>query len=396
MKPKKFDELIRQKFDQNDFAYESANWDSLAEKLDGRSKKRSIIMWWWIPLAGMAASVALAMGSTSLMRHSFIIPAGTKTVTASAKRPSHTTTTAIQYNTAIETPSHKEVEYAAVNETSNNNTAKKTVSNISDWFHLRINDVSLRSGNNKSNGFNFLAGNANIKSKTKKEDLVIKEAYSTFAPEEETGVKASKVSINLLCGYNSGNINTGYTLGGTVRKMLSDKLYIESDVAFASSNNMQATQYSSVSVPPSGASGIGARQSAARTTSIESGKSSSGVTPVDETVSSNVNYNLYYAQVSPGLGYKVIRQLSIGLGPDFQRMLVDNRPVISTELDRNNIQVAPLFDVGFIGKTEYALTKRVKTAISYRKGINNIITPSDKYIDRDYLQFQLRYTIFNK
>jgi hypothetical protein len=109
----------------------------------------------------------------------------------------------------------------------------------------------------------------------------------------------------------------------------------------------------------------------------------------------DISYNLYYAQVSPSIGYKVIRKMSVALGPDFQQMLADNRPAPST-VDRNVVQVAPTFDVGFIGKTEYALTKKVRAGISYRKGINNVITPTDKYIDRDYLQFQLRYTILNR
>src|ERR1700761_2512926 len=69
MKPKEFDELIKQRFDQGDFAYEARNWDQLAGQLDGRAKKRSIMMWWWAPLVGMAASVALAMGVTALIRH---------------------------------------------------------------------------------------------------------------------------------------------------------------------------------------------------------------------------------------------------------------------------------------------------------------------------------------
>jgi hypothetical protein len=109
----------------------------------------------------------------------------------------------------------------------------------------------------------------------------------------------------------------------------------------------------------------------------------------------NISYDLYYAQVSPTIGYKVMRKMSIGVGPDFQRMLADNRPAPST-VDHGTIQVAPLFDVGFIGRSEFAVTKKVKAAVYYRKGVNNIITPMDKYIERDYLQFQLRYTILNK
>jgi len=87
--------------------------------------------------------------------------------------------------------------------------------------------------------------------------------------------------------------------------------------------------------------------------------------------------------------------MSIAAGPDFQQMLVDNRPAAS-ETDRGTIQVAPTFDVGFVGKTEYAVTQRVKAGVSYRKGINGVISMSDKYIDRDYIQFQMRCTIFNR
>ena len=385
MKPKEFDELIRQKFDQNDFAYKSGNWDSLAEKLEGRAKKRSAIMWWWVPLAGMAASVALAMSSTGLMQHGIIIPKTVKTGIALGNKnakPAHTA----EYKTITATSSHKEVAYAMTNNGISKNVAKQNDDNTSSWFHLNLNEVSLQSANKTNEGFNFLAGNNKAKPENKKSDKVaVKEAYETFVPEEEVVQKAPKVSINLLGGYNSGNSNTGYTLGGTIRRMLNDKVYVESDVAFTSSNNMQATNYvaSTASI-------------ATRTTNAVSGKPNAQNEQGPETVPVNENYNLYYAQVSPGLGYKIVKRMSVGLGPDFQRMLVDNRPVVSGEYDRNNIQIAPLFDVGFVGKTEYSLTKRFKTTVSYRKGVNNIINPSDKYLDRDYLQFQLRYTIFNK
>ena len=67
MKPREFDELIRRKFEQDDFEYNPRNWDQLTEQMDGRAKKRSIALWWWMPLAaGMAASVALAIGVVSM------------------------------------------------------------------------------------------------------------------------------------------------------------------------------------------------------------------------------------------------------------------------------------------------------------------------------------------
>jgi hypothetical protein len=90
--------------------------------------------------------------------------------------------------------------------------------------------------------------------------------------------------------------------------------------------------------------------------------------------------------------------MSVAAGPDFQQALADTRPPAVPIENRpfDNVSVMPLFDMGLIGKAEYSLTKKVKAQVSYRKGINNILTPMDKYIDRDYLQVQVRYSIFNR
>ena len=77
MKPREFDDLIKQKFDENDFEYNPRNWERLEDQLEGRSKKRSIIMWWWMPLVGVAASVAaLAIGINFMWRQAATGDAG--------------------------------------------------------------------------------------------------------------------------------------------------------------------------------------------------------------------------------------------------------------------------------------------------------------------------------
>ena len=134
---------------------------------------------------------------------------------------------------------------------------------------------------------------------------------------------------------------------------------------------------------------------AAKYSSAESNKTVAVPTAVSVMKQEDVTYNLSYAQVTPSIGYQLMKRMSIGVGPDFQQMLVDNRPATDASY-RGNIQVAPAFDVGFIGKSEYALTKKIKAAVYYRKGVNSIITLTDKYIDRDYVQFQVKCTIFNK
>src|SRR5262249_20215497 len=127
-------------------------------------------------------------------------------------------------------------------------------------------------------------------------------------------------------------------------------------------------------------------KSAAKTTRV----TGDATTPVshlelrEQQVSSN--FNLSYAEVAPAIGVQVARKVSVAAGADFQQALADNRPVVAAGQSFENVSVMPLFDIGLVGKTEYSVTKRVKAQVSYRKGINNILTPMDKFTDRDYLQ----------
>ena len=400
MKPREFDELVRQKFDQNDFAYNPKNWDQLAEQLDGRAKKRSIIMWWWVPLAGMAASVALAMGVAPLMKHAAPGNTGLSANAGIAQTrtfvPSSETVQR-QITSAPAPATHNEPVYANAATNGNKKAAHKASKNVSEWFHVVLNNDGPATAATKTNKALDFATNSNcnnnapakIKKENKKEIILANEGYNTFVPEEEAPAKAPKVSIILSGGYNHGNQNTGYMAGATFRRMINDKLYVESDVNFATSNNSQTTQ---IWVPESGNA---ARHSGAKGSTVEASKAAPVSAPKGSIQTQEQNYTLSYAQVSPSIGYKVIKRMSVGVGPDFQRMLVDNRPAKST-VERDAIQVAPVLDIGFVGKTEYALTKRIKAGVSYRKGVNNVIATTDKYIDRDYLQFQLKCTILNR
>ena len=399
MKPKEFDELVRQRFDRDDFEYDSRNWDKLEEQLDGRAKKRSIIMWWLMPVAGIAASVALAMGVPAMWQ----TPARQTAVNTEMPQTRHYE----QLRPVQDMPvaANEITNYADVHtgKSIKKNKQRHSVQNEEakvEKFSINIDNAITSVGVAHKKDVNFLAEHKEIVVKDKKNAVAAAEAHGTFKPVAEVQ-RAPKVSIVLSGGISHGNQNSGYTAGATVRRMLNDKLYIESDVALTSSTNTQFSQYLDKSAPVSGGSsyqGVVARTSAgvaARTTAIESNKPSIVPAPVGVIKEASQSYDLYYAQVSPSIGYKIIKRMSVGVGPDFQQMLVDNRPAPST-VDRRNIEVAPIFDIGLIGKTEYSLTKKVKAAVSYRKGINNILTPMDKYLDRDYLQFQVKCTVFNR
>ncbi len=421
MKPNEFDDLIRQKFDQNDFAYNPRHWDQLAEKLEGGSKKRNIIIWWWAPVVGMAASVALAFGVSTVLRMSNPVNGnGTQMALNTQDQKSTHQNGAINEQQKAQlaavpyTPATVQDITIHTDKTAQDNYSNRKPANSKHRHNAEVrnrtalNNKAVRTGreDGDNDGFNInlshAAGNAvvlNAKTPSvirkaddegKKNKVAIVEPMSTFiaADEPEQPKKVRRVSVILSGGYNRGSQNTGYMAGATIRKMINEKVYVEGDVAFASSNNTQTTAYAETHT-------IAAVTTRTTRTSKESAGTPPAPTSVDVIKQKNISYDLYYAQVTPSIGYNVMKRMSVAVGPDFQRMLVDNRPAPSA-VERGTIQVAPVFDVGFIGKTELGITKKVKAAVYYRKGVNNVITPMGKFIDRDYLQFQVKYTILNR
>jgi hypothetical protein len=399
MKPREFDELVRQKFEQNDFAYNPHSWDRLAEQMDGRAKKRSMLMWLWMPAAGMAASVALALGITSLLKMG--IPATGNTNAGYANVGKWQPREVVAQSIAM-------IPYTPQPATAMpQKQAKKTKSIIrpvqqpvASAIGIKLNNVIPDKVQPKNEVVVAAATPAKTILPARKKEIADQQPLHTFRQEVHAMKKPMNLSVIVMGGVCQGNRNSGYMAGATVRKMINDKVYVESDIAFATSDNTQQTMYmdyGDASMPGAGTGATAAKPaSASKTTSVtNTDKTPVTTSPTGVAKMKDVSYNLYYAQITPSIGYKIMKRMSVGLGPDFQKMLIDNRPATS-EVDRGNLQVAPTFDVGFVGKTEYALTQRVRAGVSYRKGINGVINLSDKYIDRDYIQFQMRCTIFNR
>lgn len=403
MKPKEFDELIRQRFDQNDFEYSPGNWSKLEEALDGRPKKRNMIMFWLMPVAGIAASVAMAIGATALLHHAVSVNTGENSGVAGAGKrgeaahahvapaPESPVLAAVPYvheeiiinrtaKKGVRKPAAKQPAVAAVKEESfgislqnaiGNTPARKTKSNT-----ILFNSAPSVAKKEKDK-------EKETKKKPEAEEVVV----ATFKPEVIQ--KQPKLSIILSGGLSrSTQANgSGYTAGATIRKMISKKVYIESDVAFTTSNNVQESSHRDL---------LGYRTTtAAAKTTKESGKPTEKVPIYSALIVDRNAYNQSYAQVTPSIGFKPVSKICVGVGPDFQQALSDNRPD-ALAAQQTTIQRAPLFDVGLVGKTEYSITRNVKAGVIYRKGVNNVITPMGKYVDRDYMQFQIKCAIFNK
>ena len=384
MKPKEFDALIRQKFDQNDFGYNPHNWERLEEQMDGRAKKRRIALWWLMPLMGVAASVTLAMGVNNMWRFADEGNMGVVAFSAPAYDYQNNTDNRIESSNAIISSNtiaahnHKKAQKSVKKETEFGINLDNAISST-ESIHVRKVKLDEKAEPAKKND--------NVK------QVAAKENYKTFKPEDEKKVK--KTSIILSGGFNQGNMNNGYTVGASIRRMINDKVYVENEIAFASSNNTQSMNSKqspaiSSSAPTPIPNGAGAKVASANQRQEQLEK------PADDIwINQDVTYKLSYILIAPSVGCKITHHMSLAAGPDIQSSLPGQRPQYSRD-DRSTQSFAPFTDFGLVAKSEYKITKQIKAGLSYRKGINNVLFPTGQYIDRDYMQVQVHYTILNR
>ena len=396
MKPREFDDLVRQKFDEGNFEYNPGNWHRLDAQLEGQSKKKSVVIW-WLPLMAIAAAVTVSMGFATYMRQAEPVLNNAKESTI-AKVNTKPLNNAVPTNAinedAIIIPENATTEQPVVNNTEEIANAATPANEVNS---LGINSDYLMNGNaNNKVGKNGRAETqaklaqivANTEKKTMKTDLESRRVFGTF--DEETTEHKRSAQISLAGGLNMGSKSSGFAFGATGRKMVSDRVYIEGDIAIAGSNNTQRTAYLSEAGTYASAK---MSSSSNRTTTTDPTLSTQANAPQNSVVVADRSFNMYYAQITPSIGYQVAKRFSVGMGPDFQQALSDTRPAAST-LDRNNVQVTPMFDMGVMGKAEFLLNNRIRAAFLYREGINNIVTPMDKYVERSYMQVQIKYSVF--
>ena len=401
MKPREFDDLVRQKFDEGSFEYNPGNWHRLDAQLEAKTKKKSMVIW-WMPLMAIAAAVTVSMGFATYMQQAEPILTPSNTGTVASNQSKHTNIHTADIHPGVgEQSAAEEPNSNAPEIESNNKTplaeAREAVANYEprlDGSYLMSNSVGTKTKQNPraqaQEKLLQLSQNAENKTAKLPVERDNRKVYRTFADEPQE--RSLRSQISLAGGLNMGNRNSGFTVGATGRKMVSDRLFVEGDIAITGSNNTQKTAY----INDAGIYGSAKMSSAGtRTTSgdatltTQAGSASSTVVVADRA------FNMYYAQVTPTIGYQIAKRIALGVGPDFQQALSDTRPAPST-LDRNNVQVAPMFDIGMVGKAEVLLNDRLRAALVYREGINNIVTPMDKYVERSYMQVQIKYTVFNR
>lgn len=377
MNANEFDDLIKKKFDQHGFPYKSSSWDQFSKQLPA-SKKVRVIPFGWKTATGLAAGLLLAITAYTLwpVAHKNEITAIAKTIRKNTTQP-----------IVVATADHKESaqEQTIIPTTkkhSNNNYQQKTSTNktIIASEETTTPNTSIAQ-NDVSNVHTY---QTKVVPPEKIDDLTPAAQYKIskehkphdhfyFNDDVKVASKTSikkRTSISLTGGLNYGSLNNGFVAGVNTKQVLSNKLFLEGDLTVMSNNSNQTVSQPEY-IKYQYAASVGMKPA-----------------PIQYT-----NTNYLYIQFNPTLGFQIMKKVSLGLGADLQTLLGNESTLVYAN---DQIKTLPGIDVGVTGKTEVALTPRIKAGLLYREGINNFINSSNTYLDRNYLQLQMKFRVFGK
>ena len=409
-----FDKELVQKFEGNNFDYNHALWEQLAGKLPPTPAERRRRIG-WLPLTGIAAAVALLISvpffwnNKSASTDAVIVNAvkSKNTPIVQQHQPPDASATAVS-------PAPIQLPASVVGRANPSSPySSNTVNNIQTPIVLNntpiisapvpgavvpttpvennppgapiVPDIITPAAPLTEMPKQFLSVAPPVQLKAGAPKLlpevspVKKDHYLDIDPDETRYASQSqsrKLKISLAGGYNRGNTNLGYMVGFNTRKNLGSKIYVEGDVAFASSRNDQET----ISLP---------EENYETFRTLANNQLTAKPTAAKEA---QVVNQLYYMQITPVVGYQVLDKLSVGAGADVQRLFRDGDKE-SFIVEDKIIKSMPAMDVGLVGKTEYTIYRNVKAGVQYRYGMNEVISPEKNYVNRSYLQVQLKVGI---
>jgi hypothetical protein len=420
MKANEFDKAIRHSYDQGDFEYNPAHWEEMVQQLnEAESKKPSIA---WLPLISYAASITLMVSiGAFLMRGN----APQDKLVASEGWTEHSMIFSQPSLPQQEPGSQAEPRPFAGAATPVAGTKK--VVNMPQQVPVPevAGNIAVIIPNDAQNVLKASAAMvaAPVPHVAQKAPAYIDLSGPVYEPMGDG--RTGKTIISVTGGLNYGSANSGYAIGFTAYQKLADNLFFEGDIAFVNNVSGKKTElttegsYAAAAAASQSLGGSnsgtlgGSNRTAARPSGAGADASStnaakpSSISPTDPAIPANNivtpaqpqgnHYNLFYAQVTPTLGYNVFKNLSLSGGADVQRLLQDEKLMTITAHEAD-AKYVPAYDFGFVGKTEYAISRELKATVYYRHGLNNAISggAAEKYIDRNYIQLQLKFSILNK
>lgn len=390
METKEFDALIKSKFEENDFEYNRDNWDRMLWKLEDNSRNNKGKAFWLTIAVGMAASLtllaAVRLFNPSPVNHQAQTAAKTSATPAPAGKtgkaapaPQLATVTTPRKPSHIRAHIDKPVTAAV--------EVPEAIS-----FVPQTNEHPATEQETAEKPVIDLAG-ATEAAQVKKTRQAFDQPF--YEPQL---INTRKINFSFGGGYNYGSQGSGYLVSASASKKLGGKFYLEGDLALVNNsatntsktNTATAGMQSETNRTPGTNNNNGGFTGSGDHPIVPAGDAGVGEMPYSEPVISTNSLSLFYVQLTPVLGYNVHKKLRVGMGADFQRLLRDD---IKVQDAAGNIYNVPGLDLGVVGKAEIAVSNRIRTSISYREGVSNAIGRDKMYLDRDYLQIQLKYTI---
>lgn len=389
MQANEFDQLLRQRFDEEELPYKPEMWQQLSQQLPvAKEKKNRLGMFWW-QVSGIAAAVAVVIITVIKWQQPVNEnPVAMVQTTESSSVLQQNAKPATLPQATEESAALKKQEFIASDITGRNKNVKNKYIHIAKTDHPETGSSSKPiqeeiTADISPAGFSDQATDvpAEVLVAEKKKPSFPATIYDPLMlPEADKA--HPKTSFSLTGGLNYGSLNTGYTVAVTAQRNISKRIYLEGNIGLVN-GNAQATsmQKASLMASPSPNPGPG-------TYSVQNVKSENQATLVTTTP-----INLYYFQVAPVIGYNLYKGLSIGVGADIQRLLL-NSATYEVKNEAGALQQITTLDLGISGKTEYQISKKIKAGILYRNGLNDVLK-NKKYLDRDYLQVQFKYTFIH-
>ena len=354
MSTNEFDRLIAENVSRQSYGYDTADWEKLTVQLGAARRKKRAMMFVYLS-SGIAASIGI-----------FLI--GIVPLLSKKDKPLRQ----YQYSQRV---SARATSGSADNNVGNTRPIDMWHSGHSKTFEgvsheKEPNSTSDTIGNNDLLiGCNEEPENTSTPITNKQINISDVEHTSTMNGLENSmlptftdavqKVDHKNINISVAGGVNYGTLNTGYTVGAAIDKKLNNRFGIEVMAAYVSNTTTAGSQGSNIYLPP---------------------------TKPLSVVTSPLNY----LQLTPMLNYSIAPKITLSAGADLQRLLEDHSVSI---FYKDNVRIAPLMDLGALLRTEYSIGSRLKAGACYRFGINNILSPSNNYYERNYMQIQLKYKL---
>lgn len=386
MKPSEFDELLRSGFGQHEFAFNPDNWARMNSRLEQKPAATAAAARprRWPLIGGMAAAAAVLIACAL-----FLLPgAAPEAADVTAFQPVSERTLAL--------PAAEETSPAPALLSASARSSRMLRSSLkpgSTPVPAPAEEKPFAEVPAPQQQGPVVAGNPEkdrtpavpAKKQVQRIDLSQMNAYE----DDDDPRPKNNASFSLGGGVNYGSLNTGYAVALNARKSLNRRLYVEGDLGVVSNNSSYSSSVTSGQLRTLQANASNADKGGGDYAGLAASAEAAGVERHDE--------NFYYLQFAPTVGYQLSRRLSIGAGPDFQQLLQGGgEKTVVTSSDYRSVEVVPDFDFGVQGKTEYAVSSRLKAGLQYREGLNNMFHKGDKLVNRRYMQVHLKYRLFGQ